>query len=244
MLTDRQKDALNFAVFALKQAGITAWFEARIIKDSDKKLNGRRISSKKRTDLESVLKVVESKRVGMLPDMRMELRMYATAASSRAVFMGQELVIGIDLARPGSDSTAMMQGTQLLGMEDLRQRVKEGSISDSEAAMRASLLTATAHYSPAKNVERLRAEGVAEDDPIMKKAKRRVVREALTRDLGSIVDFQEAEDIPGFPSIPDAPLARMRVVATHTCDAAGPMRQRDQNGPFVTTCSLCGELNE
>jgi len=84
MLTDQQKAAIQAASLVLEMAGVKPWFEARIIKDSTKKLNGRRISSLKRTDLASVLKIVEEKRVAMLPDMRMELRMYATVTSSRS----------------------------------------------------------------------------------------------------------------------------------------------------------------
>jgi hypothetical protein len=217
MLTEQQRLALDAATKVLQMAGISAWFEARIIKDSDKKLNGRRISSKRRTDLESVLKVADSKRVGMLPDMRMELRMYATAASSRSVVMGQELVA--PELKPTSkvvlDSKASLVPRGVRVTSELVQQLRE----DTEP----QLLTGQANYSASRNVERLRAEGLAEDHPLMKQAKRRVVREALTRDLGSIVDMEEVE---------------------HTCDAAGPMRQREPGGPFLSTCSHCGEIND
>lgn len=213
MLTEQQRLALDAATKVLQMAGIAAWFEARIIKDSDKKLNGRRISSKRRTDLESVLKVADSKRVGMLPDMRMELRMYATAASSRTVIMGQEALPPGDKLMAGALARLEPRGANVTS--ELVQQLRE----DTEP----QLLTGQANYSASRNVERLRAEGLAEDHPLMKRAKRRVVREALTRDLGSIVDMEEVE---------------------HTCDATGPMRQREPGGPFLSTCSLCGEIND
>ncbi len=189
MLTEQQRLAVEAAVKILQMGGITAWFEARIIQDSDKKLNGRRVSSKRRTDLDRVLKVADEKRVGMLPDMRMELRMYATVASSRSVVMGVEQtpprvytagrIIAVDPGRP------------VVGL---------------------------ANYSPRKNVERLIAEGAPE--PLIEKARARL------------------------PGMPANPLAFAPVVSVHTCDARGPMRQREPGAPFVSTCSLCGEIND
>lgn len=293
MLEPRQRYVLEAVVQVLAVAGIEPWFEARLIKDSSKKLNGKRISSKTKTDLASVLKVADEKRVNMLPNYRMELRMYATVGASRTVFMGVEQVdedpfgpdevrevsdearallppklvesekvvltpkgepirrtlpvlgvlnvdnprdprhkdwstpaaesepsvlIGIDPARPGEDCTVVVvrQDGQ---MEELRERVKEGSITDAAAAISATLITGTANYIPAKNVERLIAEGASE---------------ALIRHA------QDRHTIKGMPANPAAPLATARVVADHTCDADGPMRQQDSDGPFLTTCSLCG----
>lgn len=222
MLTEQQRLAVEAATRILKLGGIDAWFEARIIQDSDKKLNGRRVSSKRRTDLDRVLKVADEKRVGLLPDMRMELRMYATVTSSRSVVMGEEQtppgdalmagalgrvasrIYGVDPGRPGGDHTAVA----------VIQDGKVITIGGPE------MLEGRANFSPRKNVERLIAEG----------APAQLVEKARGR-------------FPGMPANPDAPLAGARTVAQHTCDAAGPMRQREPGGPFVTTCSLCGEIN-
>lgn len=246
MISDKERHILEAVVQVLEVAGIKPWFEARIIKDSDKKLNGKRISSKKRTDLASVLAVADKRRVMMLPNMRMELRMYATLGASRSVFMGQEMtgtqadvvipdevppvVVGVDTGRPEGDTTVVMvrQGERML---DLKELVKTGAISDSEAAMRIGV----ANYSPAKNVERLRGEGLAEDHPLMRQAKRKVV-------------LTPKEEIPHKPA-PEPPLVWPRphpdrpIILEHVCDANGPMRQKETEGPFLTTCSLCGEFN-
>lgn len=253
MIDDKQRHILEAVVQVLEVAGIHPWFEARIIKDSDKKLNGKRISSRTRTDLASVLAVADKRKVGMQLNMRMELRMYATLAGSRSVFMGQEMtgaqadtvipdeaaaaaidavkqappvVVGVDQGRPGDDTTVVMvrQGDQLM---TLKEAVQAGVISDSEAAMHAglgtSLLTGEAHYSPAKNVERLRAEGVPEEHPLMRQAKRKVV--LLEKPVPPALSETDFEITP------------------HTCDANGPMRQQSPDGPFLATCSLCGEFN-
>lgn len=236
MLTDKQKMAIEFAVHALKQADIVPWFEARIIKDSEKVLNGKRISSLKRTDLDSVLQVVEKRKVGMLENMRIELRMYATAAGSRAVFLGQELKPrGVTVT---SETVYQLQDEEgdptlkpntavvelpVLGVlnvdnpADPRHQEwgrREGESMADYGQRRQGFVEGRANYSPRKNVERLLAEGLAEDHPLVIRAK------------GKIPDHSG-------PYIPSD---------MHICDANGPMRQRESDGPFLTTCSHCGEF--
>lgn len=216
MLTEQQRLAIEAATKVLQMAGITAWFEARIIKDSDKKLNGRRASSKRRTDLDTVLNVAESKRVGMLPDMRMELRMYATVTSSRSVVMGVETV---------------PPGDQL--MAGALQRMGQPTGNDTPR-FTGNHLEGRANYSPAKNVERLRAEGLAENDPLMQKAKRKTRTYTVELPPNKIT----GSSIINMVTLP------LGHAIDHTCNASGPMRQRESGGPFYTTCSLCGEIND
>jgi hypothetical protein len=204
-LTKQELIAVEAAVKMLQTAGITAWFEPRIIRDSDKRLNGVRIG--KRNDFDGARMIAERKRVGMQPDMRMELRMYATVAASRAVIMGLETVPPGDVLMAGALARLEPRGAHVTS--ELVQQLRE----DTEPQ---GLVTGQANFSPSKNVERLRAEGLTDDDPLMAKALKRYAKD----------DRRLAAGLP-----------------VHTCDATGPMRQQEPNGPFFTTCSLCGEIN-
>lgn len=242
MLDEKQRHILEAVVQVLAVAGIHPWFEARLIKDSSKKLNGKRISSKTKTDLASVLRVADEKRVNMLPNYRMELRMYATVGASRSVFMGQEQVdedpftpdpppvdevVELPKGKPIHLEVPLLGVLNVDNPRDPRHQewgkhtaVYEPPVLGQEP--QPVYLEGRANYSPAKNVERLIAEGASE---------------ALIRHA------QDRHTIKGTPANPDAPLAGMRTVAEHTCDADGPMRQQESDGPFLPTCSLCGEIN-
>lgn len=250
MLTDQQKAAIQAASLVLQMAGVNPWFEARIIRDSTKQLNGKRISSKKRTDLESVLRVVEEKRVNMLPDMRIELRMYATAVSSRSVFMGQGMV-------PDQAADAAIATVRSLPSiaDTVRPAFLDGPLGHVEGR---------ANFSASKNVERLKDEGAPEylvekaqrlvvvsKDDVPRKRNEHVEAAASFRAAARMYDpgppnlddpHTSVVVLPGMPANPSAPLAGMRTVATHTCDTNGPMMRRSDDGPFFATCSLCGEL--
>jgi len=266
MLDTKQRHILEAVVQVLAVAGIQPWFEARLIKDSSKKLNGKRISSKTKTDLASVLKVADERRVNMLPNYRMELRMYATVGKSRSVFMGQETVVGIDPGAPDGDSTVVMvrQGDRLIAMtpdllppkvaptdekialtpkgEPVRKKLPVLGVLnvDNPADPRhrewgtgprilttgepiEAYLQGRANYSPAKNVERLREEGLTDGDPLLEQAKAKVSG-------GHVV-------------IDRSPMGDHHYIPEHACDANGPMRQRESDGPFLTTCSLCGDFH-
>lgn len=285
MLDDKQRHILEAVVQVLAVAGIDPWFEARLIKDSSKKLNGKRISSKSKTDLASVLKIADEKRVNMLPNYRMELRMYATVGASRTVFMGQEMTgntadtVILDEVRELPKGRPINLKVPLLGVLNVdnprdprhQQWGNEPPKFRCNACSRASwdadangrpckmtqpdgsecagkfcpvyesvdsFIQGHANYSPAKNVERLRAEGLAEDDPLMVQAKSKVPDAERFR-IGGVSDYERMAGL----IMNGAPLAQPRIVADHTCDANGPMRQRDSDGPFLTTCSLCGEFN-
>jgi hypothetical protein len=112
-------------------AGVNPWFEARILKDSSKNLNGTRIRSK-RKDLDSVLKLAEERSTMLLPTMRIELRMYATVGASRGTFMGVPIAAE---EKPADEWTH-----------------KDG------VARPPGLVIGVANFSPAKNKERLAAE--------------------------------------------------------------------------------------
>ncbi len=242
MLTEQQKAAIQAASLVLEMAGVKPWFEARIIRDSSKKLNGKRISGKKRTDLESVLRVVEDKRVNMLPDMRMELRMYATVTSSRSVMLGVELTqlekYSIDQHDRAGGAVLPMLG--VINVDDPRDpRHKEWGAWP--AGSPEGFVEGRANFSASKNVERLEAEGAAPE--LIEKARSKVVLDKpVPPSASSDTDYARMAHLIMHEQVMRA--GEDGSIAAHTCNTDGPMCQRESDGPFLTTCSICGDINE
>jgi hypothetical protein len=231
MLTWTQRLAVRGALRLLRGAGIKAWFDVRLLRDSSKDFFGTRIG-KRSDDYESLLQLIEEKRTALRPEFRFELRMYAELMQKRGIFMGVELTgramggnqfappkpTEVDLShlptlRHGDRLTVEIKGDEVLGAQLEPAPGTVLDISDAGA------------LEPGEKLVDAEVEQVLES---------MVVGTATEWKPSAFITRKLTAKASG-EALPPGDF--------HKCNSDGPMRQRDEAGPFLPTCTLCGDIN-
>lgn len=223
MLTWTQRLKIRAAQSLLETAGLKVWCDLRVLHDSKKNLFGAQMAI---GTLDELLPKLEARRVALRPDCRLELRLYATLVNKRGVFMGQEIpeptppgiVIG---TAPPFDTWSRSRA--------LRPRA------------RAAGVVLEAKGEPPTDPPET-------DDALARAAGMEIEHGRIMSDAASTAlaaDLRNVQPIGcglSQVSIDDDPHL-LSTGARTGHDASGMMRKLEPNGPFVSTCSICGEPN-